>query len=63
MARGRGQAGGPAGGKGLPPSQRPSKVRPVCGRPFSWRRKWADVWDQVLYCSDRCRQMRTKKAG
>ncbi|MFY7718472.1 MAG: DUF2256 domain-containing protein, partial [Brevundimonas sp.] len=26
-----------------------------CGKPFSWRRKWARDWDQVKVCSDRCR--------
>ncbi len=45
-------------GGGLPPSQRPSKVCPACGRPFSWRKKWKAVWEQVIYCSDRCRQKR-----
>ena len=33
----------------------PSKLCEVCRRPFSWRRKWARDWDQVRYCSDRCR--------
>ncbi|MFM8975050.1 MAG: DUF2256 domain-containing protein [Vulcanococcus sp.] len=60
MARGRGRSGGVAGGKGLPPSLRPSKVCPACGRPFSWRKKWATVWDEVIYCSDRCRGQRVK---
>ena len=45
-------------GKGRPPSERPTKVCPVCGRPFSWRKKWAKVWDEVIYCSDRCRNRR-----
>ena len=27
-----------------------------CGRPFAWRRKWARDWDQVRYCSERCRR-------
>jgi hypothetical protein len=26
-----------------------------CGKPFAWRKKWAKVWDDVKYCSDRCR--------
>ncbi|PPT74224.1 DUF2256 domain-containing protein [Xanthomonas arboricola pv. populi] len=26
-----------------------------CGRPFRWRKKWERVWDEVKYCSDRCR--------
>ena len=27
----------------------------ACNRPFTWRKKWARDWDQVKYCSDRCR--------
>lgn len=34
----------------------PSKICPVCQRPFSWRRKWAKDWLQVKYCSERCRR-------
>ncbi|MFN3782402.1 MAG: DUF2256 domain-containing protein [Spirosomataceae bacterium] len=34
----------------------PSKVCPVCNRPFSWRKKWEKVWDEVVYCSDACRK-------
>lgn len=33
----------------------PRKTCPVCGRPFVWRKKWAKVWGEVRYCSDRCR--------
>ncbi|MDP3402191.1 MAG: DUF2256 domain-containing protein [Brevundimonas sp.] len=33
----------------------PQKICPACARPFSWRRKWARDWDQVKYCSDKCR--------
>ncbi|MBU6250482.1 MAG: DUF2256 domain-containing protein [Cyanobacteria bacterium REEB417] len=44
--------------RGLPPSLRPSKICPVCGRPFSWRKKWSDIWEQVVYCSERCRNRR-----
>ncbi|WP_342351309.1 DUF2256 domain-containing protein [Ectothiorhodospira mobilis] len=36
----------------------PTKICPVCGRPFTWRRKWARVWDEVRYCSERCRRQR-----
>jgi hypothetical protein len=39
----------------------PTKICVACGRPFAWRKKWARDWDQVLYCSDRCR--RTPKPG
>ena len=34
----------------------PTKVCEGCGRPFAWRRKWAKVWDEVRFCSDRCRR-------
>ncbi|MEJ2534715.1 MAG: DUF2256 domain-containing protein [Gammaproteobacteria bacterium] len=37
---------------------KPTKTCAVCGRPFEWRRKWADVWDEVRYCSKRCRGRR-----
>jgi hypothetical protein len=33
----------------------PTKLCPVCQRPFSWRKKWERCWDEVKYCSDRCR--------
>ena len=33
----------------------PEKLCPTCGRRFAWRRKWADVWDEVRYCSRQCR--------
>ncbi|MEM7400216.1 MAG: DUF2256 domain-containing protein [Pseudomonadota bacterium] len=33
----------------------PTKVCPSCGRPFTWRRKWARTWESVRYCSRRCR--------
>ncbi|NJK59354.1 MAG: DUF2256 domain-containing protein [Oscillatoriales cyanobacterium SM2_1_8] len=36
----------------------PHKICPVCGRPFTWRKKWADCWEEVKYCSDRCRRQR-----
>jgi hypothetical protein len=38
----------------------PQKICMVCHRPFSWRKKWEKVWDQVQYCSDRCRKNRGK---
>ena len=43
-------------------SDLPSKVCLCCGRPFVWRKKWAKVWDEVKYCSDRCRHQRKPSA-
>lgn len=37
------------------PDRTASKPCAACGREFGWRRKWARDWDQVRYCSDRCR--------
>jgi hypothetical protein len=36
-------------------SDLPEKICPTCGRPFVWRKKWEKCWDEVKYCSDRCR--------
>lgn len=33
----------------------PTKVCVICARPFTWRKKWARDWEQVKYCSERCR--------
>ncbi|WP_088342266.1 DUF2256 domain-containing protein [Robiginitalea sediminis] len=33
----------------------PTKICPVCGRPFQWRKKWERSWNEVRYCSRRCR--------
>ncbi|MBC7882720.1 MAG: DUF2256 domain-containing protein [Anaerolineae bacterium] len=40
-------------------SNLPSKICVVCNRPFEWRRKWADCWEEVKYCSERCRRNKT----
>ncbi|NQY98751.1 MAG: DUF2256 domain-containing protein [Henriciella sp.] len=39
----------------------PSKVCPVCNRPFNWRKKWTLNWDEVVYCSTRCRREKKSK--
>lgn len=38
-----------------------SKICLACARPFAWRKKWARDWDQVKYCSDRCRSAKGGK--
>ncbi|MFM7009796.1 MAG: DUF2256 domain-containing protein [Betaproteobacteria bacterium] len=38
-------------------SDLPSKVCLTCTRPFTWRKKWERDWENVKYCSDRCRQV------
>jgi len=42
----------------------PTKVCPVCARPFAWRKKWARDWAAVRYCSERCgREARARSGG
>jgi hypothetical protein len=45
--------------KALPRAQRPAsqatKTCAVCGRTITWRRKWERDWENVKYCSDKCR--------
>ena len=36
----------------------PSKPCAACGRPMSWRKRWARSWDEVKFCSDACRKAR-----
>ncbi len=41
----------------------PQKICAACGRPFSWRRKWARDWESVRYCSQRCRGNGARETG
>ena len=36
------------------------KICPVCQRSFSWRKKWEKDWEQVIYCSEKCRRSKFK---
>jgi hypothetical protein len=47
--------------RGVSKQDLPEKICLVCGRPFTWRKKWKKVWDEVKYCSERCR--RSKASG
>ena len=50
-------------GKTVAKRDLPQKDCAACGLPFSWRKKWARDWDQVRYCSDRCRKAGAAKVG
>jgi hypothetical protein len=41
----------------------PTRICTTCGRPFAWRRKWARDWENVKFCSDRCRADRGRAAA
>jgi hypothetical protein len=38
----------------------PQKVCLVCNRPFTWRKKWEKVWEEVKYCSEKCKMNKAK---
>lgn len=44
------------------PHNLPVKDCVVCGRPFTWRKKWERCWDEVMTCSNRCRTERRHRA-
>lgn len=44
-------------------SHLPSKPCQACGRPMSWRKAWARNWDEVKFCSERCRRHKTGAGG
>ncbi len=37
----------------------PQRICVVCLRPFTWRKKWEKVWNEVKFCSDKCRINKT----
>ena len=41
---------------GIAKGNLPTKICPACERPFAWRKKWARDWENVKYCSERCRR-------
>ena len=43
--------------RGVKKQDLPSKICVVCGRPFVWRKKWEKVWNEVRFCSERCRNV------
>ncbi len=34
----------------------PTKICITCHKSFTWRKKWQPVWDEVKYCSERCKR-------
>ena len=48
-------------GEAVSKANLPEKPCAACGRPIIWRKKWARDWEQVKFCSDRCRSARVSK--
>jgi hypothetical protein len=45
-------------GRRIAKANLPAKPCQGCGRSFAWRKKWERCWDEVRFCSDRCRRER-----
>ena len=35
----------------------PTKICVQCDRPMEWRKSWSKNWNEVKYCSDKCRKL------
>ena len=42
--------------KGIKKQHLPEKVCITCNRPFTWRKKWEKEWENVKFCSERCKK-------
>jgi hypothetical protein len=38
----------------------PTKTCLTCGRPFEYRKKWRNCWDEVKYCGEKCQRNKPK---
>ena len=38
----------------------PQKICEYCQLSFTWRKKWQRCWDEVKYCSERCKRQAKK---
>ncbi|MDA9231560.1 DUF2256 domain-containing protein [Rickettsiales bacterium] len=36
-------------------SNLPEKICKYCQLPFKWRKKWRNNWDEVKFCSKKCK--------
>jgi len=36
------------------------KICLVCKLPFTWRKKWRKDWENVKYCSEKCKRNKAK---
>ncbi|NCT10787.1 MAG: DUF2256 domain-containing protein [Flavobacteriia bacterium] len=40
----------------------PQKICLTCNKPYTWRKKWEKNWENVKYCSEKCRRNKTTQA-
>jgi hypothetical protein len=41
----------------------PTKICAACGKSMAWRKRWEKVWDEVKFCSERCRKNKENLAA
>ena len=41
--------------RGVKKQHLPTKICESCNKPFTWRKKWERDWDNVKYCSKKCK--------
>jgi hypothetical protein len=44
--------------RGVKKENLPQKVCEICEKPFTWRKKWEDCWEEVKTCSNSCKNKR-----
>jgi hypothetical protein len=42
--------------RGVKKENLPEKLCQSCGKPMVWRKKWEKSWDEVKFCSEKCRR-------
>ncbi|WP_340202901.1 DUF2256 domain-containing protein [Ascidiimonas sp. W6] len=47
--------------KGVKKQHLPQKICITCGLPFTWRKKWEKNWENIKYCSEKCRKNKIKQ--
>ena len=52
--------GSPENPKMIKKKDLPLKICITCERPFTWRKKWEKVWNEVKYCSKKCKKIKVK---
>ncbi len=42
--------------KGVKKQNLPENICQKCNLPFTWRKKWEKEWENVKFCSERCKK-------
>ena len=46
--------------RGVKKADLPQKICVHCNRPFAWRKKWRKEWENVKYCSKKCKTQKQR---